>query len=86
MGSRAKTRFGIRDYYLHEVSSYDADHLVFIDKSGFEKRCGFRRSGWSPQGVTPVRIARFHRGQGYQILPAYTLNSVPNLTCTPRFD
>jgi transposase len=64
------------DYYLHDISSYDPDHPVFVDKSGCDKRSGFRRTAWSPLGVTPVHIARFQRGQRYQILPAYTLNGV----------
>jgi hypothetical protein len=37
---------------------------------------GFRRTRWSPLGVTPVQIAKFHRGQRYQILPAYSQNSI----------
>jgi DDE superfamily endonuclease len=37
---------------------------------------GFRRSGWSPTGVTRVQVARFQRGQRYQILPAYSQNGV----------
>lgn len=36
------------------------------------KRIRFRRTGWSPLGVTPVQIARYNREQRYQILPAYT--------------
>jgi transposase len=66
----------LRDYYLHEISSFDAEHLVFVDESGCDKRCGFRRTGWSPLGVTPVQVARFQRGELYQILPAYTVDGV----------
>ena len=29
-------------------------HYVFVDESGCDKRIGFRRTGWSPLGVTPV--------------------------------
>ena len=66
----------LRDYYLHDISSYEPGQLVFVDESGCDKRCGFRRTGWSPLGVTPVQITRFHRGQRYQILPAYTLDGI----------
>lgn len=44
--------------------------------SGCDKRIGFRRTGWSPLGVAPVQVARFHRGNRYQILPAYTQDGV----------
>ena len=50
----------LRDFYLHNV---------FIDESGCDKRIGFRRTGWSPRGVAPVQVAKFHREQRYQILP-----------------
>jgi len=47
-----------------------------VDESGYDKRIRFRRTGWSPLGVTPVQIARYHREQRYQILPAYTQDGV----------
>jgi transposase len=50
--------------------------LVYVDESGCDKRAGFRRTGWSPRGVTPVQISRFQRGQRYQILPAYSQDGV----------
>lgn len=43
-----------------------------MDESGCDKRIGFRRTGWSPLGTAPVQVSKFHRGQRYQILPAYT--------------
>lgn len=43
---------------------------------GCDPRHGFRRSGWSPLGVTPLQVARFQRGQGYHILPAYDWNGI----------
>lgn len=36
----------------------------------------YRRTGWSPLGVTPVQVSKFHRGQRYQILPAYTQDGI----------
>ena len=29
-------------------------------------------TGWSPSGVAPVEVTRFHHGDRYRILPAYT--------------
>ena len=66
----------LRDYYLHSISSFRSFHLVYVDESGCDKQAGFRRTGWSPSGVIPVQIARFHRGQRYQILPAYAQDGV----------
>lgn len=66
----------LRDYYLHRLSRYSSYQLVYVDESGCDKRAGFRRTGWSPLGVTPVQISKFHRDQRYQILPAYTQKGV----------
>ncbi|CAK41749.1 uncharacterized protein An13g03530 [Aspergillus niger] len=66
----------LRDFYLHSLSPYSSYQLVYVDESGCDKRIGFRRSGWSPLGVTPIQISKFHRDQRYQILPAYTQKGV----------
>ncbi|KAK8013502.1 hypothetical protein PG991_009095 [Apiospora marii] len=66
----------LRDLYSHALSEFHSYHLVYIDESGCDKRAGFRRTGWSPQGVAPVQTARFHRGRRYQILPAYTQDGI----------
>jgi transposase len=66
----------LRDYYQYEISSYQPEQLVFVDESGCDKHNGFRRTGWSPRGISPVQIAQFNRGQRYQILPAYTQDGV----------
>jgi transposase len=63
----------LRDAYLHKLSYFHSYHLVYVDESGCDKRIGFRRTAWAPIGVTPVQIAKFHRGQRYQIgFPAHT--------------
>ena len=66
----------LRDFYLHALSEFRSYHLVYIDESGCDKLAGFRRTGWSPSGVTPVQVARFHRDQRHQILPAYAQDGV----------
>lgn len=57
---------------MHHISELLSNQLVFIDESGVDKSFGIRRRGWAPQGKRPRQIKRFHRGQRYQILPAYT--------------
>jgi transposase len=44
----------LRDFYLHNLSAFRSYHLVYVDESGCDKRIGFRRTGWSPLGVTPT--------------------------------
>ena len=66
----------LRDFYLHSVSLLRSYQLVYVDESGCDKRIGFRRTGWSPLGVTPQQITQFHRGERYQILPAYSQDGI----------
>jgi hypothetical protein len=66
----------LRDFYLYYLSSFRSYHRVYVDESGCYKWIGFRRTGWSPLGVTPVKIARFQREQRYQILPAYSQDGI----------
>src|SRR6266536_4795520 len=66
----------LRDFYLHSLSDFRSYHLVYVDESGCDQHIGFRRTGWSPIGVTPVQVTRFHRDRRYQILPAYTQDGI----------
>lgn len=66
----------LRDYYVHNLSEFRSYHLVYVDESGCDKRIGFRRTGWSPLGVTTVQVTRFHRDRRYQILPAYAQDGI----------
>ena len=66
----------LRDFYLYNLTQFQSYHLVFIDESGCDKRIGFRRTGWSPHGVAPVQVAKFHRDRRYQILPAYAQDGI----------
>jgi transposase len=66
----------LRDLYVHNLSDFHSWQLIFVDESGCDKRVGFRRRGWSPLGVTPVQITRFHRDRRYQILPAYDQDGI----------
>jgi DDE superfamily endonuclease len=66
----------LRDFYWYNLSSFRSYHLVYVDESGCDTRVGFRRTGWSPLGVTPLQVTQFHRGQRYQIPPAYSQNGI----------
>jgi transposase len=66
----------LRDEYVHYISDFSTDQLVFVDESGCDKRAGFRRTGWSPLGIAPLQICKFHRDRRYQILPAYAHDGI----------
>jgi transposase len=66
----------LRNFYLYKLSSFHSYQVVYVDESGCDTRAGFRRTGWSNRGTTPVQVASFHRGQRYQILPAYTQDGI----------
>jgi hypothetical protein len=61
---------------MYNLSTFRSYQLVYVDESGCDKPVGFRRTGWSPLGTTPVRIARYQREQRYQIFPAYTQDGI----------
>lgn len=44
----------LRDEYSHFISDFCSYHLIYVDESGCDKQIGFRRTGWSPIGTTPV--------------------------------
>lgn len=66
----------LRDFHFRRLSEFSSYHLVYVDESGCDKRVGFKRTGWSPSGTTPVQVAQFHRGERYQILPAYAQDGI----------
>ena len=66
----------LRDEYFHFISDFCSYHLIYVDESRCDKRIGFRRTGWSPLGITPVQVSKFHRDQRSQILPAYTQDGI----------
>lgn len=61
----------LRDFHQQKLSEFHSYQLVFVDESGCDKQIGCRRTGWSPLGMTPVQLSKFHQGERYQILPAY---------------
>lgn len=66
----------LRAEHIYERSLLRSYQLVYIDESGCDKSIGIKNKGYAPKGVTPVQTKRFHRGQRFQILPAYTQEGV----------
>jgi hypothetical protein len=67
----------LRDYYLHRLSDFEPHHLVYVYKSGCDKRISFRRTGLSPLGVASIPVAQFHQC----LLPTPPRLPVPTLYC-----
>ena len=44
------------------MADFEAPQLVFIDESGCDNRVGYRKTGWSPRGITPQKVTEFPRG------------------------
>lgn len=61
---------------MHEISEFQSYQLVFVDESGCDKQVGIRWTGWSPLGITPVQVSKFHHDKCYQILPVYAQDSI----------
>jgi transposase len=77
MQQRAKEQNpDLRDEYRHDISKYHSYQLVYVDESGCDGRTGIRKTGWSPPGITPTERSKFHHGQRYQILPAYSQDGI----------
>lgn len=51
-----KLNTDLREIYLHNLSDFKSYHLVYVDKSGCDRRDGFRRKGWSPSGVDSLQV------------------------------
>jgi len=68
----------LRHFYQYRLKMLGCRsyHLVFIDESGIDKPCMFRRKGWAPKGITPVQTAKFQREGRIQILAAYSQKGI----------
>jgi hypothetical protein len=66
----------IRDFYAYNLLAFRSYHLVYVDESRCDKLIGFRWTSWSPLGVAPIQIAKFHYGRRYQILLAYSQDGI----------
>ena len=61
---------------MEEVSHFRPDQLVYIDESDVDRSIGTKCKGWAPRGKRPRQVKQFHRGQRFQVLPAYTQDGI----------
>lgn len=68
----------LRHFYQYKLkmAGCRSYHLVFIDESGIDRSCVFRRKGWAKEGTAPIQKARFQREERVQILASYTQNGI----------
>ena len=52
-----------RSLFRHNIASYDAVQLVFVDESSFDRRVTYRQYGWGNEGDRVHRKAYFARGR-----------------------
>src|SRR5271169_1081618 len=64
----------LRDHWIKQLASWDANQLVFIDESAANERTGDRKYGWAPIGVTPYEYRSFRHSERWSLLPAYTVD------------
>ncbi len=57
-----------------QLSSWHAQHLVFVDESACNLRTLDRKFGWADVGKRAVTTESLNKGKHYSILPAYTID------------
>lgn len=59
-------------WIAHQITLRSSE-LIFIDETGSNRRTGYRRFGWSPQGVPALGRLSSGRGERWSICPALTV-------------
>lgn len=78
---RAITRSdSLRKAYLEAMQDYPAEDLIFLDKSIFNEKTGWRHKAWAPIGDRARYQGNIERGNSWSVLPAMTINGY--LACT----
>jgi len=62
----------LRRNWIGKMAGWRADQLIFIDESAANERTGYRKYGWSPQGVEAIEITSIRRSPRWSIVPAYS--------------
>ena len=64
----------LRKAWLHKLSQWAADQLIFIDELAANECTSNRKTGWAPIGITPFENKPFKRSERFSVLPAYTID------------
>ncbi len=64
----------LRTHWLARQLTLNPEHMICLDESGSNRRGGYRKFGWSPQGIPVLNQFSSNRGERWSILPALTIN------------
>ena len=64
----------LRTQWISKLSEWNAEQLIFIDKSAANERTADRKYGWAPVGVTPREARPFGPSERWSLCPAYTID------------
>lgn len=63
--------------YMFRIGSrYNAEQLIFVDESAFDRRTAYRQYGWAKKGQRAYRTSFYVRGKRYSILPAISIRGI----------
>lgn len=63
--------------YMFRIGSrYDAEQLIFVDESAFDRCTAYRPYGWAKKGQRAYRMSFYVRGKRYSILPAISIRGI----------
>ena len=68
-----------RAKFMADVSRYDPSMLLWIDKSGCDRRNCMRKRGYSLRGMTPKDHRLMVRGTCYSAIPVMSLDGIHNV-------
>ena len=69
----------LRTFWRSNQDKWSMNRLCFVDESGSNPRTGYRKRGWSPQGVDCSVLRKLGRQANWSVLPALTVNGyLPN--------
>lgn len=69
-----------RARFMAEVTAYDPSMLIWIDKSGCDRRNCIRKCGYSVRGMTPRDHCLMVRGIRYSAIPVMSMDCIHDVT------
>ena len=72
----------MRAKFMAEVSVYSPEMLIWIDESGYDRRCSLRKYGYGLRGIRPVKRRLLVRGVRYSTIPVMSINGIEDVLIT----
>lgn len=64
------------EYMTRIGTKYDADQLVFVDESSFDRRTSYRGYAWALKGRRAIRKCFYVRGKRYVLMAVIDYDTV----------